>query len=90
MSRSSLWRGFEHGLDLGALFVDFKPASVRSPKRIAQYAIISQCLAIALLCVVVTYFIILARTGHVWSGVVMVGVVILATVVQLVNHRRDR
>lgn len=90
MPRSSLWRSFEHGHGLGALFVDFKPASVRSPKRIAQYVIVSRCLAIVLLCVVVACFVSLARTGHVWGGVAMVGVILLSTVVQLVNHRADR
>jgi hypothetical protein len=89
MTRSQFWRSFEHGQGLGALFVDFKPPSVRSPERIAQYVMLSRYGAIVLLCVVVAGCVILVKTGHVWAGIALVGVTILSTVVQLVNHHAD-
>ena len=90
MPRSPFWRGVEHGQGLGALFVDFRPASVQDDRRIARYAFTARCLAVAMLCFVVAGFLLLARTGHVWAGIAMLVLMILSTVVQLINHAADR
>jgi hypothetical protein len=87
--RSRFWRSFEHGQDLAALFVDFKPMSTDDDMLVAQYAFLARCGAVILLCVVVAGFVVLVRNGHVWSGIAMVGTVVLSTVVQLINQCAD-
>jgi hypothetical protein len=89
MPRSSFWRGFEHGQGFGALFVDFRPASVQDEKRIASYASTARILAIIMLCVVASGVVILVKSGHVWGAVALVGFVIFTTVVQLINHAEN-
>jgi hypothetical protein len=90
MPRSPFWRGVEHGQGLGALFVDFRPASVQDDRRIARYGFTARCFAVATLSIVVTGVVILAKSGCVWSALALVGFAVLATVVQLINHAADR
>jgi hypothetical protein len=89
MTRQEFWRCFNHGHGLAALFVDFEPVSVRDETRIAQYAFFARGGAIVLLCVVVATVFDLAKTGHPWAGLSLVGFTILMTVGQVINHRVD-